>query len=87
MARILHCCGCGVGWQLQLSICHRCALKSNNSKKNGRESGVLGLGKPGQCGLSSMEPELSADFLLILQPTDQIMNQGLTNDKALQLLQ
>lgn len=50
------------------------------------ESGALELGKPGRCVSSSLEPELPADFLLILPPIDQIMNQGTASDKAFQLL-
>ena len=39
--RAQHCCGCGIGWQLQLrstprlgtSICHWCGLKKKKKKK------------------------------------------------------
>lgn len=58
----------------------RCKLQ-----QNGEESDALELGTPGQCG--SVKPEPLADFLLILSPTDQIMNQGTASDKEFQLLQ
>lgn len=64
---------------------HSCM--SGKQQQNREKSGALKLGKPGQCGLSCLEPEPPADFLLILPPIDQIMNQGTASDKELQLLE
>ena len=47
----------------------------DNPEGWGREGGgrdALELGKPGQCGFSSLEPQSPADFLLILPPIDQV---------------
>ena len=51
MARILHCCGCGVGWKLELqfdpslgtSICHRCSPKKQKEKRKKSALRVLAL--------------------------------------------
>jgi len=42
----------------------------------------LELGKPGKCAWSSLEPE-PPNFLLILPPIGQIMNQDPASDKEL----